>query len=293
MSEIEAYKRRYEREKQARLDAEKLLLLKSQELYDAHAQTKSQATSLKKAERRLREVINTGNDAYFATDVSGVIVDWSDRAADLFGWPADEILGENIAFNLLSNAPPGVNPVLLLLGDDARGRRVEMPAACKGGGTLPAEFSISPMRTDGQFVINVFAHDVTNRRALQVQLSHAQKMESVGQLAAGIAHEINTPTQYVGDNLRFLQESYGELRSLLDAYGKLASVVSEKGEPTALLESIAEAVEEADLEFLMDEIPAAVAQGIEGIERVAKIVRAMKDFSHPGSQEKTAIDLNQ
>ena len=76
-----------------------------------------------------------------------------------------------------------------------------------------------PARQAGFLLVG---EDVTERKVLEIQLSHAQKLESIGQLAAGIAHEINTPTQYVGDNIRFLQESFTDLSDLLDAYQRAA-----------------------------------------------------------------------
>lgn len=134
--------------------------------------------------------------------------------------------------------------------------------------------------------------DVTERKFLQSQLSQAQKLESIGQLAAGIAHEINTPTQYVGDNIRFLQESYCQIFSLLTDYQALLQTLQTESVSSQQIYQLEEALNEADIEFLREEIPLAVQQSMEGVERVSGIVRAMKEFSHPGVEEKTAIDIN-
>lgn len=134
--------------------------------------------------------------------------------------------------------------------------------------------------------------DVTERKVLESQLSHAQKLESIGQLAAGIAHEINTPTQYVGDNVRFFQESFADICTLLTQYQKLLETAKAGAVPADLLADIENTVAEVDLPFLVDEIPVAIEQSLQGIDHVSGIVRAMKEFSHPGVEEKTAIDIN-
>ena len=144
-----------------------------------------------------------------------------------------------------------------------------------------------------------FGNDITeNKRAelekaaMELQLRHAQKLESIGQLAAGIAHEINTPTQYLGDNIRFLQTSFGDLNNLNVLYDRLMTSAREGQLTTGLVDEIDEALRMNNFSFLMKEIPRAIEQSLEGVERVSRIVRAMKDFSHPGTGQKTPIDLN-
>jgi signal transduction histidine kinase len=128
--------------------------------------------------------------------------------------------------------------------------------------------------------------DITQQRKLEQELAQAQKLESIGQLSAGIAHEINTPTQFIGDNVRFLDESTREVFALLDT---LETHAADHGSVDGA--RLAAACESADLGYLREEIPKAIAQSLDGVGRIAKIVGAMKEFSHP-SVERTAYDLN-
>ena len=121
------------------------------------------------------------------------------------------------------------------------------------------------------------------RLSLEVQLRQAQKLEAIGQLAAGIAHEINTPIQYIGDNTKFLAEAFTDVFKVVSALEAL---------PGAEAPALARIREEADLPFVREEMPRAIEQSLEGIARVTRIVRAMKDFSHPGTEHPVDVDLN-
>ncbi len=125
------------------------------------------------------------------------------------------------------------------------------------------------------------------RRALEFQLANSRKLESIGQLAAGIAHEINTPTQYVSDNARFLREAFSDvvtlLRHLQDSVAANAPLSTSEIRPL---------LEKADVDYLVQEIPRALDQSLDGLGQISKIVRAMKEFSHPAKEEKSPTDLN-
>lgn len=140
-------------------------------------------------------------------------------------------------------------------------------------------------------MILIVGIDITEFKVMQGQLGQAQKLEAIGQLASGIAHEINTPAQYVSDNLRFLKDSVTPLHNLLvqlrDVYERVKSdLPAEKAESTEAL------FEETEVDFFLQEIPRALEQSIEGMERISRIVLSVKQFAHPGEEEKTWLDLN-
>jgi PAS domain S-box-containing protein len=132
----------------------------------------------------------------------------------------------------------------------------------------------------------------SERNAIELQLRHAQKLEAIGQLAAGIAHEINTPTQYIGDNTRFVRDAFGDLSKLLEQYERLLQACRRQAPTPQLIGDVESARQAADLDYLVGEVPKAIQQSLEGVDRVATIVRAMKEFSHPGTGQKSAVDLN-
>jgi PAS domain S-box-containing protein len=163
----------------------------------------------------------------------------------------------------------------------------------KDGSKFWLAMSARGIRKNGEVVLyEGMYEDVTERKALREQLLQAQKLESVGQLAAGIAHEINTPTQYIGDNVRFLKDAFEDLKSLLSSYERWFSAAGKNGLSSALLEEAAAAVDKADAGYLLEEIPKAIDQTLEGVSRVAALVSAMKEFSHPDTKEKSPLDLN-
>jgi PAS domain S-box-containing protein len=126
------------------------------------------------------------------------------------------------------------------------------------------------------------------RQSMEIQLHHAQKLEAVGQLAAGIAHEINTPTQFVNDNTHFLQDAFADYGRLIEGYEKLREAPGDD----SLREAVEELAQDIDIDYLRSEVPQAIEQSLEGLARITRIVQAMKEFSHPGTEEKTATDLN-
>ncbi len=167
--------------------------------------------------------------------------------------------------------------------------------------TLPGQdprvlgLTVHPMaeNTPSPLCLILMGADITERKQLEEQLSQAQKMEAIGHLAAGIAHEISTPAQFVGDNTQFLREAFGDLQQVLAVYAQLAEAARRDGTRAAILKALDATIAEADLEYLADEVPNAIDHILNGVERISKIVRSMKLFAHPGGEEKAPVDLNE
>jgi PAS domain S-box-containing protein len=142
----------------------------------------------------------------------------------------------------------------------------------------------------GGGVIGVAA-DVTHLTELEKQLAQAHRLEAIGQLAAGVAHEINTPVQFVSDNTRFVAEAVAGLVPALTALSSAAAAAPSDPASDTLAVAVRDALDGIDLGFLAAEVPLALDESLEGLGRIAQIVSAMKEFSHPG-QAKSAADLN-
>ena len=218
-------------------------------------------------------------------------------ACRLFAWEPSVVIGAPIFALAGPWAQPPVRAAVegALRRSSTTDRIDDIPFTRPDGSAGVLGMRVSRFSTsfipEGGLVVS--ASDITERRQLEIQFGQAQKLESIGRLAAGIAHEINTPTQYVGDNLRFLKDSFDALFAAIEAArvfiaGRIADASTRVEAATA-----AEAMAAADVDFLRDEMPRAVAQALEGVERTARIVRAMKEFSHPATDELALADLNQ
>jgi len=255
---------------------------------------------LREREQRFRTLSACSPIGIFETDTKGHCLYVNPRWELITGFTLQDAIGEG----WLRALHPGDYATVVAGWNEVLGE----------GGEFNMEFRFQTPRGDVRWVrarstpvrndVGITGHvgtveDVTERKrteaeskAMELQLRHAQKMESIGQLAAGIAHEINTPTQYIGDNTRFLKDAFADLFEVLRLVEEMASSDGPTTVRAELFKKFKEAKARADLGYLSVEAPKAIQQSLDGVDRVTKIVRAMKDFSHPGTDEKTPLDLN-
>jgi signal transduction histidine kinase len=224
----------------------------------------------------------------------GAVKEWTAQAERLFGIPLDDAVDQPFARLRIHWNWGEILRAMQQAGDTLQVVRLDrIEVILEEDKKAFVKMTVSPLRDNCGMGYIFMGEDITGRLVLEHELAQAQKLESIGQLAAGIAHEINTPIQFVGDNVRFLSDAFADLHTILKRYREiLAAVKCGRRLPPELLETCEAELQQADLDFLSDETPKAFAQTAEGIKRVATIVRAMKEFAHPGTHEKAAVDLN-
>jgi two-component system NtrC family sensor kinase len=251
----------------------------------------------------LEAQINCSLDGILVVDEQGRRILQNRRLTDLFGVPPEIVDDPDDEKLLTWVAAMARNPeeflervrALYAHPDQVSSDEIELKT-----GSILDRYSAPVIGKNGQYYGRVWAfRDITarkraevQRQMMEVQLRQSQKLESIGQLAAGIAHEINTPTQYVGDNTHFVKDSFAAIARLLDSHVALLKAVKSGAVTPDLIARTEKIIAGSDLDYLRQEVPKALNETLEGVERVTKIVRAMKDFSHPGGKEKAAADLN-
>ena len=259
---------------------QRLIEKKTKQLYTSKIE-------LERSHRFLEEVHRTIPGAFIVFNDGGEILSASAATGKLLGYGDSELEGEELS-SLLEDAA-SLNPSEWDVEDVFRS---EVSFRSRDGGSVPVWLSASagPRVGDQSAWYMIIGQDLRERRELELQLRHTQKLESLGQLAAGIAHEINTPVQFVGSSIVFLEEGFEALAGLLQSYEALLEACA--ADKPELGEQVAALREDADIDFVLEETPKAIHRCSDGLGRVASIVKAFKSFSHPGKTETAPADLN-
>ncbi|MCW8334841.1 MHYT domain-containing protein [Vibrio paucivorans] len=239
---------------------------------------------------REKDIVNNLADGLIIVDSNGIIDSINLTGLNMFGFEESETKGKN-----LEDLMPSFNKQSLnnsAQSEHEHRSNLTMEGIKHNGNSFPIEVSLSTMslQHDGKTLFNCVVRDISARLELEQQLRQSQKLESMGQLAAGIAHEINTPTQYVSDNTVFLKDAFQSCLTAISAI-KTLSEQSTKEPSDNYPQEIIGIIEENDLDFVAEEIPLALDQSLEGLQRISKIVRAMKSFSHSSNHEMQQVDI--
>lgn len=255
-------------------------------------------TAVKEAEKRLtnltRElsfIIDAVSVLVIGIDEKGHIYRWNRVAEKVFSIPATEVLNRPITQlalpgDFISRVIPAYKQCL----ETKETLYIPETRFYTGEGTKLLDLTVRPFFTAHNLLyVFITGFDVTERKKLEMMLVHAQKLESIGALAAGIAHEINTPCQCILSNLNFVME---ELNRLLELAEICEDIKKSDSRGREQIEKLKRAAADVDIPFLTEEIPEALNQSMDCLNRVIRIVESVREFSHPGAQDKMAVDIH-
>lgn len=255
--------------------------------------------SLRQSEEMLRAITDAVQSAVFLIDDEDRVQFVNPAAEAMFGYSREEILGRRLHDTIVperfrEQAGEGLSTYRITGEGAIFTHPRELAGRRKDGTELDILLLVGRVFKNGRWWAAGSIIDITERLAAEAELKktqaeamHAARLASIGQLAAGIAHEINTPAQYVSDNIRFICDASNSFFTVLAAARNLAKAADRESAAT-----FAEACDDADIDYLFEELPAAIRQSLEGIEKVSRIVASLKEFSHPGGGAKETADLN-
>jgi PAS domain S-box-containing protein len=277
------------------------LKLSNQSLQEEINQRVSYQSMLAAEKELLSTTVMSLAEGVIITDDEGMIILFNQSAETITGYETYEILNQPLyeVFQILDPISHQIVPDVIQNLIEMTRRQEQDPGykapmlIQKSGERIMVSGSIASLKSaEGKSMGHVIVfQDVTERLKVEAQTALSQKMEAIGQMAAGIAHEINTPIQYVGDNLRYLQKAVSRFEEILDAYQQLP-VEECQGISPELLDHLAEVKKRTRIAHYLGESSVAVQESLEGVERVRKIVMAMREFSHPSEKEKKLADIN-
>lgn len=255
---------------------------------------RKQTEELRYSEQHYRLITENAGDLIALVDLEARVLYRSPSYERLLGYSADDMRSQG-AF---AWTEPATRDALVAAGRRCLSQNapcvLDFSARRKDGSIIALESTCTPFRDSTGQITGVLwvARDMTERRQLELQLRHAQRLESIGQLAAGVAHEVNTPTQFIADNTHFLADAWTRIGRVLDSYRAAAATAAAHPECAELAKAATAAESAEDLPYLQAEIPRALQQSLDGLSRVSRIVCALKEFAHPGTPQLTPTDLN-
>jgi PAS domain S-box-containing protein len=262
--------------------------------YQMEKQIKQSDENLREAHAQIKHLLGSISSILIGTSANDRINQWNQAAENSFGISYKEAMGKQLsACGIKWEWDKVENQLALCKANNTTVQLGNLHYTATDGKDGLLSLHINPIEdSSGKNWGYVFLGiDITEQKKIETQLMLSQKMESIGQLAAGIAHEINTPMQYISDNTRFLNGSFTGILRIIEKYESIIQDIKDN-EFSHHANELKEIADELDLEYLKEEIPKAIEQSLEGIDRVRKLILAMKEFSHPGKQGKSFSDIN-
>jgi len=239
--------------------------------------------------------------AVLTVDREGKITGANPVALRALGWDLDELLGRECHGTIQhtqedgSEYPLEFSPLFAAL-EDGSSHHVDGDIFWRKDGTnFSVDYIVCSTRDEKNEIVGAVLtfRNLTEKRLEEVKRIHGMKLEAIGQLSAGIAHEINTPMQFIGTNLAFLQEASEDLLRLLDRYREFREQVAEVEPCREFCRELAGLEEQIDVEYLKDEMPNAFSQTQGGAERVTEMIQGLKGFAHADhADQKRQSDVN-
>ncbi len=224
----------------------------------------------------------------FALNGEGRVAMWNAESEAAFGVKASEALGRTLEELRLGWDEAAVGDLMQRAGTaDVRSRG-------RNGQPRTLRLSVTPIRVNGGGPAGtlIAAWDITQQVELDAQVRQAQKLEAIGRLAAGIVHEINTPAQFAGHNLYFLESAFGKIVGVLSEYRDFLARARAGELDVETIAAAEERLGKLKIDILIRETPKAISQASEGINRISEIVGAMRELTYSGVKEKVATDIN-
>ncbi len=241
--------------------------------------------------QRLLRVVEQADDLVIITSPQGGIEYVNPAFERITGYSREEVLGKTTGLLKSGLHDAAFYQQMWQTIADGESFHAAIINRRKDGELFHAEETISPLRDPAGNVTHYVctAKDVTERHRMDEQLRQSDKLASIGQLAAGVAHEINNPMGYVSSNINSLGRYLQGLFTLLDAYMKAEPALAD----AAALERINALKQELDIGYLREDICALLGESGEGIKRVKQIVQDLKDFSRQEQADWQLADLHQ
>jgi two-component system NtrC family sensor kinase len=291
MADLRYLERRIVREVAARKEAERLLEAKSEEIYEKNAQLEASAQRLEQAFELLNSLLGVVPDILITCNDRHMIEMINESSLGILGYQQPELIGAHI-----SKLFPGLLPEMMsgqsFIIPDIKMRKAD-------GSLIDTEIHGNVIQAQGREFLALLVLDTAARKAAEKmkddiywQLQEARRLEAIGALSGGIAHELNTPIQFIGDNITFVDQTLKKIHNICWKYEDLHERCVVQVPGCDVSRELLAYSRQTDLGQLIAEVLRALKETREGIDHVSTIIGLVKEFSHPGTGAPETVNIN-